>query len=162
MNLKQFWLNLRSGEFLAVLEYLLKIKWFDFVSEHKNVNEIIKKYSFKKEKLQALLLYLQSNGLIRYKNDDLFLTDFSKRYLTSKSQEYLGDYVFWKIIAFQNWRKNIGNVLNGKSSTVHANIQYTDFTKNNLSNLEGITKGCVLIYPANDFANIISRYTHHQ
>lgn len=161
MNLKRFWLTLRSGEFIAVLEHLLKIKWFDFVYEHGNINEIIDKYSFEEKKLQALILYLQSNGLIKYKKNTLFLTDFSKRYLTLNSQEYLGDYVFWKIVAFQNWRKNIGNVLIGKSSTVHANVQYTDFTKKNLVDLEGITKGCAIIYPINDFVNIISKHIKH-
>lgn len=146
---------LRSGEFLAVIEHLVKIKFFDASTTLKKIEDLAEKFGYKTEKLEAVVIYLERLGLVSRDNGQVALTDFSKKYLVTDSKSYIGDYVLWKVKAFLNWRQNFGKVLEGDSATVHASYQYTDLNAEDLSALEGITLGCGVIHPSAEFAELV-------
>lgn len=153
LDLKTFWLKLRSGEFLAILEFLIRIKFFDYLTEPKTIIEIAEKFGFKEKKVEAIINYLGSLGFLSIAGKRVSLTKFSLDHLVSSSKSYLGIYVLWRIKSLDNWRSNLENVLNGSMATVHGAVQYTDFADSEMSALEGITLGCGLIHPSKELAD---------
>jgi len=152
--LKDFWLMLRSGEFLAVMEYLVKINFFDYLVEPRTNEEIVNHFGYQKNKFDALALYLKSLDYLEEDNAKLKLTDFSDKHLVSSSKYYLGHYVLWRLKSFEHWRANIDKVMTGKMNTVHAEKQYLDNSDPLV--LEGITMGCGFVHPSKEFAEKVA------
>lgn len=159
MEIKEFWLKVRAGELLALLEYLIEQKVFDFLTKSTNEKDFLDHYGFVANKFEAVLSFLEIQGLIKRGDATVYLTPFSQKYLTSSSQDYIGDYVLWKVRDFENWRKNLGKVFTGEQETVHSGNQYETYLSGQTNDLEGVVLGCARVYPREESARIIAEQT---
>lgn len=81
----------------AVLAVAVRYKIFDFIAAHEpdgvQQSDLVKQYQFSSRGAAALLLALERLHLLRLVQDRYYLSPYSRQYLTSTADEYIGSLI---------------------------------------------------------------------